>query len=269
MDARSHYGVEEIDSPLQRTTHRRSAFFALPIAAEAIASALFFWEVLRQNLPPEILGHWPWKLRVFDLESGATIVTVLAVIILTRAQYAVSARPIIGGSLHPTSQPESCSIPWERRPILELTIFNGGATAAAIKSFSYRLARNEDPTPSAWLSHDGMQKFMSETGLASQLDYLFWYRTPGGILAANTTVATVPIRDYIRLDSFLKFRIFDVKIEVYDGVGDTHERVIPYRANLRDPALLAFLDDSRSAAPPRCDNSVRRIFRSLRLHRGL
>jgi hypothetical protein len=35
------------------------------------------WEIIGPNLPADVLQHWPWRLRIFDLQSGATIVTVL------------------------------------------------------------------------------------------------------------------------------------------------------------------------------------------------
>lgn len=126
----------------------------------------------------------------------------------------------------------------DRDPVLELAIFNGGGLAV-VSCFRYRISRPEDASPPSWITYSEMQDLMSNAGLQSHRDYKLWLHGAGYPLPPGTNRESAPINGYIRLNALLKFTVFDIKIEVRDAVGDTHERVLRCRAALRDPAVFA------------------------------
>ncbi|MGK5684769.1 hypothetical protein [Actinoplanes sp. URMC 104] len=268
MDGETRFPVEVLDSPDQRVTHRRRAFFLVPVIATSVAGGLLLWEVVRQNLPADVVAHWPWKLEVFDLESGATIVTVLAILLYTRAQYAETVRPVIGSALQLASPFEQGSDVDGQEPVLKLSIFNGGGGVAVVQSCTYRIARNEDAVPSPWLPYDRMQQYMTSVGLVSHEDYTIWFHGAGYPLSPLTNRDTAPITSYIRLEALLRFRIFDMKIVVRDAVGDSHQRIVSCRAALRDPAAFRLGAEQARAAGLGDGNGLREWLLRRQVRRG-
>jgi hypothetical protein len=233
MSANGAFAIEEIDSPIQRVIHRRWAFFVLPIAATIAALALMAWEIIRQNLPAGILLHWPWRLKLLDLQSGATVATVLILFLIARAQYAEAVRPVIGWSLRPARIRQRPSLLKNPEDVLTLEIFNGGGLAV-IESVSYRFARNEDSVPSPWVSYDRFDEYMSRAGLTRLEDYFFEFIRAGAPFITKAGYGDGSIVGAIRVGAIFRFRILDIKIEVRDAVGDAHERVLPCRFAIKD-----------------------------------
>jgi hypothetical protein len=252
MDDPGPYRVEEIDSPLQRTIRRRRAFFAAPIAATILASIALSWEIVRQNLPANMLEHWPWRLRLLDLQSGATVVTVLGLLLFTRAQYAEIVRPVIGWSLRHELIDNHTQPLKGAGTALILVIYNSGGGVAVVESATYRFARNEDEIPSPWISADQIHGYLASAGLQNQKDYFLNLMRAGYPLPPNTDRDIAPLTGAITLASIVKFRIFDIKVTVRDSVGDTHERVMPCRAVVLDADIAA------EAAYRRQERSLRR-----------
>ncbi|WP_213012973.1 hypothetical protein [Paractinoplanes toevensis] len=236
MNGPDTFEVEELDSSLQRVIRRRRAFYAGPISALLIASIFLAWEVVRQNLPTDLIAHWPWKLRLLDLQSSATIVTFLALFMITRAQYAQTIMPIIGWGFKKIDPTDENAF---RRPgeALRLAIYNGGGTAV-VTSYMYRVALNEDAEPSSWASYETVRQYMDRANLTEHEDYYFSLVGAGFPLPSPGSIGGAAINHYVRTAALHRFRVFDIRIQVRDVVGDIHERVLPCRARLRDPAAF-------------------------------
>ncbi len=142
MDA----AAETVDPLLQRTVRRRRAFFALPVAAVSVAATLLLWETVRLNVPAGAATGRPWRLRILDLESAATIVTFLGLFLITRAQYAQTVRPAIGWQMRRNSRRGGHALRG-RGDVLEIAVHNGGGTAVITK-YEYRLACSKSPRSS-------------------------------------------------------------------------------------------------------------------------
>jgi hypothetical protein len=168
---RAPFDVVQIDSPNQRIIRRKRIFVAIPIAAAGVIFLMVLWEIVRQNLPAETLTHWPWRLKLLDLESGTTLLTVLVVVILTRTQYAETIRPAIGWTEQPatsgighilasrhTKDAKSCVI---------VNVFNGGGGSAVLVSVDYRVAIATQADVSEWLSHPLLYSTMDSYGLVN------------------------------------------------------------------------------------------------------
>ncbi|WP_274556568.1 hypothetical protein [Streptomyces spiramyceticus] len=57
---------------------------------------MLVWEVVRSNLSPGAREDWPWKLELLDGQTLGSLIAVGAGVVFARAQYARTARPILG-----------------------------------------------------------------------------------------------------------------------------------------------------------------------------
>ncbi|MFG3640339.1 hypothetical protein ACGF3C_08740 [Micromonospora sp. NPDC047762] len=242
--------------PAQKIVRRRRTLFLLPIVVTAFVSILLFWEIVRQNLPAGMTSHWPWKLRVLDLQSAATIVTVFFLYLVTRAQYAQTVRPAIGWGIN-LAESEEAAFPFSHEDnVLRLSIFNAAANLAIVRSVEYRIAFSGSENPS-WIGYDKLRSSLSTVGLLSHIDYFLYFVGEGYPLGTGTAERP-STGGTIKVDALLKFRVFDLKIQVIDAVGDVHERILPCR-DVFDPGILDLISARQKMRLPPHRSAIRRL----------
>lgn len=231
---RATFDIVQIDSPHQRIIRRKRIFVAFPIVFCGIIFLMVLWEIVRQNLPSETLKHWPWRLKLFDLGSGATLLTVLMVVVLTRTQYAETIRPAVGwtqrlvrGGVDYTLASRHVN---KAKEFVIVNVFNGGGGSAVVVSVDYRIAFMAQAAVSEWLTHSLLYSGMDSYGLTRGKDYYFDYLRaglpllPGESLFDKGLVIVLVNRNVMR-----ELRVLDVRLRFRDQVGDIHERVLDCR----------------------------------------
>ena len=241
------------DYPRQRVIRRNRVFVLLPITALLVSAALIIWEVARLNLSNTTRSQWPWRLNLLDLQSAATIFTVLLAIVLTRFQYAVVTRPMIGWGLHPADES------FLRDNLIDLPgamwsidAFNGGGGPATLESIHYKIAITPRE-PTRWLNYREAMSTLVADGMVIARDF---HLTELG--AGTPLVPTARPRNSIHIavftaDAMLRLGTFDVRIRMRDNVGDIHERILDCARRipryLRPDAGIATLPDSLTQTP--------------------
>ncbi|GIF31199.1 hypothetical protein Aut01nite_41850 [Actinoplanes utahensis] len=233
------FDVVEIDSSLQRVIRRKRLFVAVPIAAGVLAFLMVVWEVIRQNVPDGYLKRWPWKLELLNLESGATVLTVLIVVVFTRMQYAETVRPSIGWTMGPVrSEAERSSAAYwlsDIRHMMIVNVFNGGGGGAVLVGVHYRVALSTQEHTSGWIDHAELYELLDSFGMArGDGFYCSLLRAglpvpPGTSLLDRNLIAMMMSRECLR-----RLRILDIRLRFSDPVGDLHERVLACRFNFVD-----------------------------------
>jgi hypothetical protein len=214
-----------MNSGRQRVIRRNRVFVLVPIGAILASAVLMGWEILRLNLSDVTRSRWPWRLTLLDLQSAATIFTVLVALLLTRSQYAQVARPMIGCYIHPGNRSLlPARVVDERELTWAIDLFNGGGVAT-IESIEYDILFSKDE-PSRWLKFDDALQALEMGGLASQKDYIMIEVGSGSPFLSTTSTGHEMHVAVFTAEALRKLYKFLVRIEVKDGVGDVHERII-------------------------------------------
>jgi len=233
------FDVVQVDSPHQRVIRRKRIFVAVPLTFAALVFLMVLWEILRQNIPAETLKHWPWRLELLNLEAGATVLTVLVVVVFTRTQYAEAVRPAIGWTLVPVRGGVDHSLAMhhikDTKGLVIVNLFNGGGGGAVLVSIDYRVALATQADIPGWLSHPELHAALDRYGLLRGKDYYFDYLRgglpllPGESLFDRGLILALMERSAIR-----RLRILDIRLRFRDQVGDIHERVLDCRVVFTD-----------------------------------
>jgi len=226
------FEVEELDSPIQRIVIRQKRFSLTPQIAVGLSGLTVCWEIVRQNLPPEVAKAWPWRLELLDLQSGTTVLTVFLAILFTRMQYAETIRPAIGWTFGIPPSRANLPLPAKRngRDLLAVNVFNGGGGRAVLLSVQYRFALTHEEHPSNWILHGELMRMLGARELKAGKDFHFSHMRPGSPLMPGQSeldkgaFVLLTTRAVMR-----KFRILDIKLRFRDSLGDVHERILPCR----------------------------------------
>ncbi|GAA2867651.1 hypothetical protein Acy02nite_09890 [Actinoplanes cyaneus] len=233
----------------QRIVKRNWTLSVLPWLALGVAGVMLIWEIVRQNLPEAVRAQWPWRLQLLDLESGATVVTVVAALTLTRMQYAQAVRPSIRfmitlteGIFEELNQTDLHSAQWK----LEMT--NGGSSIVTVESIEYRIAPVHAVSSEEfrWLAYGDARQAIKAAGLTEWKDFRLHRAGPGLPLSAANS------RDVLLLTittaAMLRLEMLDLRLGVKDALGDRHEIFLPCRE-----VFPVQLDSPESAEPLSAD----------------
>jgi hypothetical protein len=226
------FEVEELDSPIQRVVRRQTLFHRAPQVAIAIAALVVGWEIVRQNLSAGTVTSWPWRLKLLDLESGATVLTVFLVIAYTRMQYAETVRPIIGWTF--TVPPLGVILPLpisrDRPDLLAVNMFNSGGGRAVVISVDYRFALLSEQVPSDWVRHDRFLHILAQRGLQEGKDFHFAHMRAGlPLMPGQSEMDKGSFVALVTRAMMRRCRVMDIRIRFHDSLGDVHERILPCR----------------------------------------
>jgi hypothetical protein len=185
---------------------------------------LLLWAIIRQNLPASLISGWPWKIQLLDIQSASTAATITGGLILARAQYANTVRPMIGWTGNHVDVAG-----YAEKAIWLVTVGNGCATPAYFQAEAYRVLLkthgNSKPADDApqWMTRDDAIGLLSTAGLRLKVDYDLNYLGPAfpiSISSQDCTLAIFTARATEAVDDVL------VRVRAQDLVGDVHERII-------------------------------------------
>jgi hypothetical protein len=198
----------------------------------AAAVLLVVWEMLRQNLPDPMKEHWPWRLQLLDLGSGATVATVIAALVLTRMQYAQTVRPAIGfHQVLTKGKTEELSVGVIDEATWKVEVYNGSSGILTVESLSYRVASTDvvDGAEIPWLDHGGAGQVMRAAGLVEWEDFRL-HKVGSGVPMFINDGSKDLILLTIKTSAMLRLAVLDMRFVVKDALGDLHEVLYPCRA---------------------------------------
>ncbi|MFD6423303.1 hypothetical protein [Streptomyces sp. NPDC060198] len=222
----------------QRVIRRNGLLSRLTTALVIVSAGLLIYGVWRENAPPGLADHWPWKLRLLDIQSASTALVGSLGASLARAQYARAVRPALGhfGRVTDGLAPEG-RLAWTCH------VVNGSQDVAVVESLTYRMWLR-GPTPPAgareWVNHAETLRALGAYGLSHRADFSLPSVGRGKPLLAQSPA---PVGWFTEA-ALAVITEMHVRLRVTDRVGDTHERVmnllrdverIPERA---DPPLF-------------------------------
>jgi len=208
----------------QYRIHRNHLLFILPIVLFILCMLLLLWAVIRQNLPVSLISRWPWKIELLDIQSATTAATITGGLILARAQYANTVKPMIGWAGNHVDVAG-----YAEKAIWLVTVANGCATPAYFQAEAYRVLLkdrgNSGPDDDAppWITRDDAIILLRAVGLRLKVDYDLNYLGPAfplSITSQDCTLAIFTSKAMGAIDDVL------VRVRAQDLVGDVHERVI-------------------------------------------
>jgi hypothetical protein len=219
----------------QRVVRRNRVFVLLPALAVLVSSIVLVWEIVRSNLPQSMLPALPWRLRILDIQSATTAVTVFGALLVARLQYARTVRPALGWRIRrlqtdllPTANDER---PWV------VDVFNGGGGPAVIESIEYHLDFEGAPKrlSGAWHPAQNVIGTFNDHGLVFGRDYVVGVRGSGGPLPPATELDQGQFLAAFTDAVIRSLHHLDIRVRVSDSVGDVHERLLDCSQMLPPP----------------------------------
>jgi hypothetical protein len=200
---------------------RRSRMFVLlPGITLVILGLDLIWDVIKSNLNAEVVRQWPWRFGLLDITSCATLIGLIAGLLLTRAQFSKSMTPAVGwrGSM----ANKSARIP---RAAWTVFLYNyGTGNCRVIKiQYSYTLSGR---APSSWETWDVIVKKLAEEKMIRNRDYYLRNIGIGFTIPIDSTDRRDSELAAFTIESLARLSSLDVALEVEDMLGDTYGRTI-------------------------------------------
>ncbi len=208
----------------QYRIRRNYLLFILPIVLFMLCLLLLVWAVIRQNLPSSLISRWPWKIQLLDIQSATTAATITGGLILARAQYASTVRPMISWAGNHVDVAG-----YAEKAVWLVTVANGCATPAYYRAESYQvlLKTHGDPEPAddapPWITRDDAINLLRSKGLRLKVDYDLNYLGPAYPLSAASPDCNLAIFTARAIETVSDIL---VRVRAQDLAGDVHERVI-------------------------------------------
>jgi hypothetical protein len=200
----------------QRVIKRSLSFYRLPLGVLAFLTALLVWEIVRINVPHELIERYPFSITALGVAPTTALVGVLATLLFGRAQYAFVTRPLIGAGSDGWHGSK-----WSKKWTVYL--YNGGPGHATVIRYEYYLVLTADLRPRGPLDYLGLRSALLAAGLKDEKDFRFRWISPGAPLPPQKSAKDgleLFTLNYRTIKSISKL---EVLVWVTDVVGDRHE----------------------------------------------
>jgi hypothetical protein len=145
---------------------RRNRIFVLfPGMALGILGLNFIWDLIKSNLGSEAASQWPWRFNLLDIPTCATLIGLIAGLLLARAQFSKSMTPAVGwrgGTVK-----KSDRIP---RAAWTVLLYNYGPGNCRVAKIQYSYTLNGQ-APSSWETWDVTVEKLAEKKIIRNRDY--------------------------------------------------------------------------------------------------
>ncbi|MFF1845243.1 hypothetical protein ACFVW9_26540 [Streptomyces sp. NPDC058217] len=208
---------------MQRVIRRSGLFSRLLLVLVGLTLLLLGYTLLRENLPDRLTRTWPWKLKLLDVQSAVAAVLATGGATLARAQYARTIRPALGffGRVVADVAPDN-QLAWVCH------LFNGGQEVAVTADLSYRIEYTSTAhadgamDASEWVTQQAATASIEVRGLLNRQDFALHLVGPGRPIPGEQ----LQILGWFTEKAMREIENVFVRVQVFDRVGDTHERVI-------------------------------------------
>jgi hypothetical protein len=227
---------------------RSRLFFTTPVIIIGILTVNLAWEVARDNLSAHTLASWPYRLTLMDNATTATVLAVFISLLMGRLQWARALRPIVGSAIDDEGakfKPDS--------DIWRVWIYNSGPGGAAISNVSYYIRLTQEPEGTGevkWQTIDFVNAKLGSCSLIDGEDYFVrWYARGAPFPALKRYSEGMQIAHF-SIKAFTMLRIFDIRVEYVDSLGDVHERVVPVMHRLPSVLRTAIMNATNPSSGP-------------------
>jgi hypothetical protein len=207
----------------QRVIHRNRIIYFSLVALSILSLVLLGYAIFRENLSPQTISKWPWKLQILDIQSATTLMFGAIGSALARAQYSYSIRPALGwfGRVAAGVAPNE-KLSWVSH------VINGGQGTAVVFELHYHVLLadplNEEPIGDSafWVNSKGAIDLIETCGLTDRDDFNLEFIARGRPIAPTALMFV----GWFTEEAMREIRDIFVRIRVTDQLGDMHERVI-------------------------------------------
>jgi hypothetical protein len=199
---------------------RNKVFVWLPTAILGILGLNLTWDLIKINLDSEVIRQWPWRLNLLDVPTSATLVGIIAGLLLARAQFSKSMSPAIGWWGYEVKK--STHIPdaaWS----VYLHNYGPGNCRVTKVQYSYSLTDHPD---SGWKTWDEVLEELASVGIRRSRDYHLRGIGVGAIFPVDSSSRDETELAAFTKDCLTKLSTMDVALEVEDALGDIYGRTI-------------------------------------------
>jgi hypothetical protein len=195
---------------------RALLFTLLPVLAILTFACNAAWEVVRTNFASI-------NFTIMNASTSFTLIGVSGGLFLTRLKWARTMRPGLGLAIDVLSKDEA--VDPERWGVY---LLNAGPGLGTVRTFDYFVAFDDirQPRQSEFLTHKEIRDVFSQHGWTKEVDFSLKFKTPGGQLPVSSVYEIDQICWFTR-GALLEMKRFDIRVQVTDVAGDTHERIFP------------------------------------------
>jgi hypothetical protein len=186
----------------------------------AILTLNLIWDLIKINLGSGLDKQWPWRFNLLDVSTCATLVGIIAGLLLTRAQFSKTMRPAVGwwGLERKKSSHIEDSV-WT------VFLYNYGPGNCRIKKieYSYTLVGQSS---SGWKPWETVVDDLAAIGIYRSRDYHLVSYSAGFTIPADSARREEEELAAFSKECINKLSSMDISLEVEDALGDTYERII-------------------------------------------
>ena len=162
---RENHGPSPGSGPIR--VKRSGGLDVWPVRILGLLLIALVWEILRSNLPADVLARWPWRLSLLGVAPTAALAGGLLALIATRRQLTLSVEPHLGWV-----SSRDASVILRENSAWRVQVFNSGGGRAIIERVCYRIVpKGLDAKDCDWVSVDAARKSMTSLGLVEDQDF--------------------------------------------------------------------------------------------------
>lgn len=183
-----------------RRSRRSFWFYSFPLVFLGISIFLLLWAVLRENLPLSVDSRWPWRVQLLDVGSATTMTTVIAGLVLARAQFSSAVRPI------PAHTGRVARVRgFSSRYVWVSRVLNSSSSPADFHSLEYcvvpqpQVARKLTLLDPRWGTREEAVQTLERVGLRNQVDFdlRFLVFTTKAMAAIESIIIRMTVTDQV------------------------------------------------------------------------
>jgi len=212
---------ESVGSARQRLVQRNWRFSIIPRLALALLFLVLVWEVLRQNMCPNV---WPWSIAILGVAPAATLTGIFASLLIAREQFARSMRPNLTWSCRFDSEGSA----W----LLYLNNFGPGPATIEQITYSVTIMVGTEEKKANDVSHRQVVEVLRELGLEEGRDYNLELITSGAALPVVKQREEGFEFAAFKPQALDRITRLTFRVRVIDVMGDHHEKSMPFEDGL-------------------------------------
>ena len=214
----------------QLLVKRNFWFSGILKVAVVVLAAILLWQIVRQNVDPQMRSQYPWRLHILETSTAASLAGAFAALLLTREQFARSVRPALGWSGLNNVNTDLITEPtaWVNY------VSNVGPGRCVVVEAKYRFAIfpqvDDGSAPperqNQWMPWREIIRDLGHVGLAIDKNYTLMTYGSGTVVPQSQSPGQD--RPFAAFDAkaLATLKVLDVRLIVVDLAGDTYVRIL-------------------------------------------
>lgn len=192
-----------------------------PVRLLVFLVAVLVWAIVRENLSPSWVGHWPWRLTLLGAAPAAALAGGLLALIATRRQLTLTVEPHLGWV-----SSRDASVILGDKSAWRVVVTNSGGGRAIVKQVLYRVAGVGQPVEDEpWVSVDAARSQLVTLGLVEDQDFALRRIGTGAGMGVGKDYGVEALA--LTAEALDCVCAVDIRIRYQSATRDTYERVMP------------------------------------------